>query len=140
MFIDSAIAAGFKSCRTKTNYVISDGIAVDLQEKLSQSLQNVPFLLMIDESNKQYGKKYLCAIVKFFDAAYNDVTARFLDIVVCNKGAADDITKHVVEIIRKNNLSFDNIIHVMTDNPNVMRGEFTVLVLLRRSRKNMQII
>ena len=34
MFPDSAIAAGFKCCRTKNNYMLSDGIAVNLQEKL----------------------------------------------------------------------------------------------------------
>ena len=36
MFPDSAIAAGFKCCRTKTNYMLSDGISVDLQDKLIQ--------------------------------------------------------------------------------------------------------
>ena len=33
MFPDSPIAAGFKCCRTKTQYMLSDGISVDLQEK-----------------------------------------------------------------------------------------------------------
>ena len=128
MFSDSAIAAGFKCCRTKANYLLGDGISVDIQEKLTQSLQDVPFSLAIDESNKQYGKKFLCAMVKFYDKTYNDMCIRFLDICVCNNATADQITKHVVNIIRENNLSFDNLIHVMTDNPNVMRGQFKGVV------------
>ena len=127
MFTDSAIAAGFKCCRTKTNYMLSDGIAVNVQEKLIQSLQKVPFSLMIDESNKQYGKKFLSVMVKFHDDTYNDVTVRFLDICVCNVGTSNYITNHV-DIIRKNNLCFDNLIHIMTDNPNVMRGLYSGVV------------
>ena len=117
MFPDSAVAAGFKCCRTKANYTISDGISVDIQEKLIQSLQNVPFSLLIDESNKQYGKKFLCVMIKFYDSNYNDITVRFLDLCVCNNGTSDEIMKHVVDIIRNNNLSFENLIHLMTDNP-----------------------
>ena len=56
MFPDSAIAAGFKCCRTKTNYLICDGMAVDIQTKLLNKLRNIPFSLLIDESNKQYEK------------------------------------------------------------------------------------
>ena len=128
MFPDSAVAAGFKCCRTKANYTINDGISVDIQEKFIQSLQNVPFSLLIDESNKQYGKKFLCVMIKFYDSNYNDITVRFLDLCVCNNGTSDEITKHVVDIIRNNNLSFENLIHLMTDNPNVMRGCFNGVV------------
>ena len=37
MFPDSTVAAGFKCCRTKATYMISDGISVDIQEKLIHS-------------------------------------------------------------------------------------------------------
>ena len=52
-------------------------------------------------------------MVKFYDKTYNDMCIRFLDICVCNNATADQITKPV-NIIRKNNLSFDHLIHVMT--------------------------
>ena len=51
MFPDSAIAAGFKCCRTKTKYVICEGIALNLHEKLLESVQKVSFSIMIDESS-----------------------------------------------------------------------------------------
>ena len=134
MFPDSPIAAGFKCSRTKTNYTIVDGIAIDLQEKLIESLQNVPFSILIDESNKQYGIKFLVIMIKFYDEQHNDVTTRFLDICVCNKGTSDAITKIIVDYLNKNNLSFDNLIQIMTDNPNVMRGVLTGVVTQLKSK------
>ena len=119
MFPDSAVAAGFKCCRTKANYMISDGISVDIQEKLIKSLQNVPFSLLIDESNKQYGEKFLYVKIKFYDENYNDITVRFLDLCVCNNETSDELTKKHVDIIRKNNLLFENLIHLMTDHTKI---------------------
>ena len=92
MFPDSAIAAGFKCCRTKTKYVICEGIALNLHEKLLESVQKVPFSIMIDESNKLYGSKFLCIMIRFFDETIGDVTTRFLDLINCNIGTADAIT------------------------------------------------
>ena len=128
MFPGTPISAGFKCCRTKTNYMICDGMAVDLQSKLLNKLRNVPFSLCIDESNKQYGKKFLCAMVKFFDDDTNSISIRFLDIFVCNDGDSDNITQKVVEMFVKNLLPFENLIHIMTDNPNVMRGKYKGVV------------
>ena len=128
MFPDSAIAAGFRSCRTKTNYMICDGMAVDIQLKLLDKIRKIPFSLLIDESNKQYGKKFLCAMVKFYDTDQDNISIRFLDIFVCNDGSADAITQKVVDMFDRNNLSFENLIHIMTDNPNVMRGKYNGVV------------
>ena len=122
MFPDSAIAAGFKCCRTKTKYVICEGITLNLHEKLLESVQKVPFSIMIDESNKLYGSKFLCIMIRFFDETIGDVTTRFLDLINCNIGTADAITQCVVDSITKNNLSWDSLMHFMSDSPNVMRG------------------
>ena len=122
MFPDSPIAAGFKCCRTKTRYVICEGISSNLHEKLLQSVQNVPFSIMIDESNKLYGSKFLCIMIKFYDESIDDITTRFLDLCIYNKGSSDAITQSVVDSINKNNLPFDSLIHVMSDSPQVMRG------------------
>ena len=106
MFPDSRIAASFKCSRTKINYTIVDGIAVDVQEKLLESVKDVPFSILIDESNKQYGKKFLVILIKFYDQRYEDVTTRFLDICVCNKGTADVLVNVIVEFFNKHDLSF----------------------------------
>ncbi|CAL4189446.1 unnamed protein product [Meganyctiphanes norvegica] len=134
MFPDSSIAAGFKCSRTKTNYTIVDGIATESQEKLLESIKNVPFSILIDESNKQYGKKILVILIKFYDEGHGDITTRFLDICVCNNGTADVIASVIVDFFNKNNLSFDNLIQIMSDNPNVMRGVLSGLVTQIKSK------
>ena len=53
-------------------------------------------------------------MIKFYDENYNDITVRFLDLCMCNNETSDELTKHV-DIIRKNNLSFENLIYLMTD-------------------------
>ena len=59
-------------------------------------------------------KKFLCVMIKFYDENYNDIIVRFLDHCVCNNGTSDELTKHV-DIIRKINLSFENLIYLITD-------------------------
>ena len=57
-------------------------------------------------------------MIKFYDENYNDITVRFLDLCLCNNGTSDELTKHV-DIIRKNNLLFENLIHLMTDHTKI---------------------
>ena len=93
IFPDSAVAAGFKCYRTKANCIIIDRIYVDIQEKLIKTLHNIPFSLLIEESNKQYEKKFLSVMIKFYEENYNGITVRFLDLCVCNNGTSDELKK-----------------------------------------------
>ena len=140
MIPDSAIAAEFKCTRTKANYMISDGMALDIEEKLLAKLKNVPFSLMIDESNKQYGKKFLCALVKYYDEEKDEVAIRFLDIFVCNDGTADNIAQEIVDMFLRKLLPFDNLIQIMIDNPNVMRGKYNGVVNQIKSRHTKHLV
>ena len=58
MFPDSAVAAGFKCCKTKSTYIIKDGIAVANLEKLKEKLTDKVFSILIDESNKNYAENF----------------------------------------------------------------------------------
>ena len=122
MFPDSAIAAGMKCSRTKTMYTIRYGISVANVEKLREKLSKSIFSILIDESNKKYGEKFLCIMVKFYDEEKKMVQTKFLDLKKCNKSKSDDITKLVEESMVDNKLSYDNLIQIMSDNCNVMRG------------------
>ena len=50
------------------------------------------------------------------------VQTKFLDLKKCNKSKSDDITKLVEESMVDNKLLYDNLIQIMSDNCNVMRG------------------
>lgn len=119
---DSKIATGLKCDRTKSNYIITDGIAPEFHKMLCEKLRGTLFSLMIDESNKTFGKKFLNIIIRFFDNDLGRVIVAFLGMVVVNVGKAENITNAVAEQILKDALSWDHLMQVMSDNPSVMRG------------------
>ena len=128
MFRDSTTAANFKSGRTKTTYTITDGLSHEFQERLVKILKNTVFSLMIDESNKKYGCKYLFILVKYFCQEQGKVVIGFLDLHIVNKETADNIVKAIVNTFENSEIPFANLLHVMTDNPEVMRGRFNGVV------------
>ena len=122
MFPDSPVASGFRCSRTKTSYIINDGISVANQEKLKEKLNNNIYSILIDESNKNYGEKYLCLMVRYYDEEEQCIQVKFLDLKKNNKSNSDTITKLVVESVEEKDLSFDNCIQIMSDNVSANRG------------------
>jgi len=134
MFPDSKIAAKFSSQRTKTNYIVSDGIAVNFHNELVAKLKHKIFSLMIDESNKQYGKKFLHVLVKYFDKEQGDIVQDFLDSVVVNKANSDNLVAAILKLLRDDDLPLDNMIQIMSDSPSVMRGAVNgVVTVIKRT-------
>ena len=133
MFTDSAVAAGFQLCKQKTSYVIREGVAVANLEKLKENIENKVFSIMIDESNKNYGEKCFCLMVKYYDEL-KGIQIRFLDLIKCNKSNSDNLTKLVVETFEEHNLNWTHLIQVMSDNCSVMRGIHKGVVTQLRSK------
>ena len=121
MFPDSAVAAGFKCCKTKSTYIIKDGIAVANLEKLKEKLTDKVFSILIDESNKNYAENFFCIMVKFYDEL-KGIQIVFLDLKKCNKSNSDNLTRIVVECFQEHNLPWGNLIQVMSDSCSIMRG------------------
>ena len=66
-------------------------------------------------------------MVTVFDEDLSSISKIFR-CFICNDGDADSITQKLVEIFIKNLLPFANLSHMMTDNPNVMRGKYKGVV------------
>ena len=119
--------------QTKTSYIIREGIAVANLEKLKENIENKVFSIMIDESNKNYGEKCFCLMVKYYDEL-KGIQIRFLDLIKCNKSNSDNLTKLVVETFEEHNLNWTHLIQVMSDNCSVMRGIHKGVVTQLRSK------
>ena len=128
MFTDSPTAAGYKSCRTKMSYTITHGTYETFKTQLDSKLKENLFSLQIDESNKMYGKKFLVMLVKFFDTEFNNITNRFWELRVVNKADSDALVKAIVNTFQQHNVPFSNLIQIMSDSPNVMRGPYKGVV------------
>ena len=140
MFNDSAIAAGYKCCRTKMRYIVTHGLSKTFKSLLDKKLTETVFSLQIDESNKMYGKKFLIMIVKFYDNELEKITTRFLELKVANKGNASSIVQAILGTFQQHDIPFTNMIQIMSDSPAVMRGKYQGVVTQFRNEHSPHII
>ena len=128
MFSDSATASGYKSCRTKTRYTITHGTYETFKTQLDMKLKENLFSLEIDESNKIYGKKFFVMLVKFFDSEVNKVINRFWELKVTNKCDSPALVKAITDAFADHDVPYSNLIQIMSDSPNLMRGKYEGVV------------
>lgn len=121
-FEDSNVASSFHSKRTKASYLLTDGLLPHLHMEMVASLKTNKFSLLIDESNKKYGTTYLNLLVKYFDERLGKVTTRFFKSVTIGHAKANDLTQKILEAINADSIPKTNLLMVMSDSPNVMRG------------------
>ena len=134
MFPDSKIASQFSSARTKTSYQVTDGLGPTLHETLVKKMQENKFSVLIDESNKLQGTKYLHILVKFVDQDQLSQTTAFYKAVVVNEATAENIVNAMKEAFVKDHISWDNVLQIMSDSPAVMRGRLNgVIARIKRT-------
>ena len=120
MFPDSEIAKSFSSGHTKTEAVITDGLAPYFHAMTVSNL-STPFSILIDESNDKVDKPCII-LVKLLEPELGNVCTRFLDMPVVNIGTAVNIFRALKESLEKNGLSFSKAVSFMSDTANVMKG------------------
>ena len=123
MFPDSAIAAGYKFGKTKMTYTIRHGTYKTFVCDLNKRLKENAFSLQVDESNKMHGNKFFIMLVKFYDTELGKVVNRFWESKITNKGDSDSLVKAITTTFEEHDVPFDNLLQIMSDSPNVMRGD-----------------
>lgn len=122
-FEDSKIANEYHCKRTKSTYILTDGLLPCIHEETVNDLKSNKFSLLIDESNKKYGITYLNLLVKYFDEKVGKVVTRFFKSVTVGHATAVDLAKKIMDVLAEDTIPTDNLLMVMSDSPNVMRGE-----------------
>ena len=123
MFPDSSIAAGYKCGRTKMTYTIMHGTYNTFISELNEKLKENVFSLQIDESNKMYGKNFFIMLVKFYDPELRKIVNRFWESKITNKGSADLLVNAIESSFVEHEIPYDNLLQIMSDSPNVIRGD-----------------
>ena len=67
-------------------------------------------------------------LVKFFDTEFNNITNRFWELRVVNKADSDALVKAIVNTFQQHNVPFSNLIQIMPDSPNMIRGPYKGVV------------
>lgn len=122
MFPDSKIAQQFTCARTKATYLITDGFGYSVHSSLVDRLKETKFSILIDESNKIQGQKYLHILVRYFANEEQSVITEFYKAVIVNQGRAENIITAINAAFEEDNIPWNNVLQIMSDSPNVMRG------------------
>lgn len=131
MFPDSKIATSFTCARTKASYLISDGYGPILHSETVEQMQKKKFSLMLDESNKVFSNKYLHLLVRYSNDGR--VQTRFYKALSLDKSTANDIVELISKSFEKDKIPWKNLVQIMSDSPNVMRGKDNgVIVQIRK--------
>lgn len=88
-------------------------------------LKQTKFSLLIDESNSIMCTKYLHILVRFFYENSRKVLTTFYRALPVNKGDADSMIGAIHTALSDDEIPWSNVLQIMSDSPNVMRGRFT---------------
>lgn len=93
-------------------------------QKVTESLMERPYSLMIDESNDKTDKSsiILMRFLFFFYTELGNVCTRFLDMPIVDIGSAQNLFLAVKSSLEKKDLDFSMVVSFMSDTTNVMKG------------------
>lgn len=117
--VNSCVKSISRTCMT---YTISHGIAESIKEELTKKLKGQPLSLNIDEATNSAGTKFLNVIVQYFDNDLERIVTELLATRESNISTSDNIVAAVDDVLDSYSLDWCQVVSVMTDNCNVMKG------------------
>jgi len=108
--------------RRSASYKMVHGVAKTFTGALTESLKQTKFSLNIDESTTKSQKKVLAVLVSFFDEQKNEIVVEHLDSFEVVRADAKTIYDGIVNIFEKHSLPWRNLMSILMDSCNTMRG------------------
>ena len=123
---------GLSLSKSAASYKMNHGLGKTLKGRIISKLKDCAFSLNIDEATNDHGKKVLSLMVSFFDEEAGAVSIHHLSSVELIKVDAKSVFQAIVEVIDINQLPWNNLLSVLLDSCNTMRGvKSGVEVLIR---------
>lgn len=119
---DKAALTQLKLSCTAASYKMIYGLGQSFSEKTFANLRAYPFSLNIDESTSNSYKKVLSMLVSYFNPELNDVVVDHLGSLEVLKVSAANLERVICDFFQENNIPWSNLIGIMLDSCNVMRG------------------
>lgn len=124
--------------RTAATYTSTHGVGYDVKESLRKNLVNRHFSLNIDEATNNAGNKFLNIMVQFYDEEAKQCIVQLLGVREVNISTSQNITEAVSSVLKERQLNCNQIVSVLMDNCNVMRGKWNgVETKLRAMNSNL---
>jgi len=112
-------------------YKMVYGMGHTFVEKTFSKLRQYPFSLNVDESSN---KKVLSMLVSHFNEELNEVVVEHLGSLEVVKVSSASLERLMFDFFQKNNIPWSNLISIMLDSCNVMRGSKSGLETRIRER------
>ena len=123
MFPDSKIVAGYACKRTKTTAIICDALGPHFLRPVVDTAESLSFSLLCDESNERGDtEKLLMILVRIFEEAHGQVTARHLETVGIVDFSANGIFTAIQDTLLRHGLAFERIVSFASNMCNVLKG------------------
>ncbi|KAJ8390548.1 hypothetical protein AAFF_G00103450, partial [Aldrovandia affinis] len=119
---DKVALSNIKLSRTAASYKMVHGLGHTFSERTFSNLRKYPFSLNVDESTCSSNKKVFSMLVSYFDEERKDVVVQHLGSVEVLKVNAASLEKVICEFFEEKDIPWSNLISIMMDSCNVMRG------------------
>lgn len=119
---DRKALSELKMHHTAATYKLQYGVAKTFQEKLSEDLKKNYFSLNIDESTSNNFQKIVTVLVNFPNEN-RDIVTKHLSSFSVVKANSEALFQGIVKIFEENNIPWNNLMSVLLDSCNVMRGK-----------------
>jgi hypothetical protein len=118
---------------TTALYKMRYGLAKTMHEELVETLRTTKFSMNIDEATSTNLERVLAVLVSYYCEKEKKVVVRHLTSVSVIRVTAEALYDEIVKIMEDNNIPWDNLMSVLMDSCNVMRGSKSgVKVRLRK--------
>ena len=123
VFPDCKIAKNLSMKRTKLSYVIQDGTAFEKTRFVADISMNQKFSIIIHESTDISTVQVLAVVVRYFDSKKEDVVDALLNSIIVETGTASGLYDAVKLLLRRKNISIENIFGFGSGNCSSMMGK-----------------
>ncbi|CAL4093635.1 unnamed protein product, partial [Meganyctiphanes norvegica] len=120
--IDMKVLSNMSMSRVTASHKMKFGLGKTFKEELSTELKECKFSLNLDEATSDSNKKILTILVSYFSPSKNKVIINHLASV--NMLVVDGIhlEEEMDKIFKENSIDWKNLVSILMDSCNVMRG------------------
>ena len=121
--------------RTSASYKMRYGLAKTYHDKTLENIRNSFFSLNIDESTSNNLMRVLTILVSYFSLTEQSVVVEHLSSLSCIHASSAAVYHEIVSVFEKHDIPFSNLMSVLMDSCNVMRGSKSGVEVKIRSNK-----
>ena len=108
--------------RTTASYKLRYGLAKTINEETLETTKSNFFSLNLNESTSNNRKRVLRILASYYSPLENKIVMQHLTAISLVKVDVDSIYKDITNYFQNNGISWSNLLSIMMDSCNIMRG------------------